>query len=115
MKKTMKKVWIIGLILIIIGAIIALWFLTRPFSEQNLPTVKYQDREYRLGSSQGLTVVEVKDKYNSEIVSSGSFYKKREIFISSIQPMIYPYIPTIIFLKQKNSNLFDAYSLVGGP
>lgn len=111
----MKKAWMIVLVLMIVAAIALLWFLIKPLFEQNLQTIKYQGREYRLGSAQGLTKAQVKDQFNVEIVSSTNFYKGREIYISNIQTMIYPNIPTIIFLKQKNTDLFDVYSLQGGP
>lgn len=107
----MKKVWIV--VLIIVAAIVGLWFLIKPVYEQKIfDRISYRNREYNLGLSGPMSLNELKDNKFGDAAPTGVFYHGREIYDSAIGSQ---YVPTVIFLKQKNSELFDIYSLIGGP
>lgn len=109
----MKKFWIAVLILIIVAAVIGLWFLIKPMYEQKIfDRISYRNREYNLGGNGPMTLGELKVNKFGDAAPTGVFYHGREIYDSAIGSQ---YVPTVIFLKQKNSDLFDIYSLVGGP
>lgn len=109
----MKKVWIVVLVLIIVAAIVGLWLLIKPVYEQKIfDRISYRSRQYRLGLTPAMNAQELQVNKFGDVQPTGKFIHGREIYDSSIG---FQYVPTVIFLKQKNSELFDIYSLVGGP
>lgn len=117
----MKKVWIIiaGLIIVLGAGVFLLW----KFWPVNYETIRYgkgsYKASYRLSSGSdflGLTQKQVEEKFFHPIIFSGDKYGGREIWIGDFRGTKYENAgDTIIYLKQKNADLFDVYSLQGGP
>lgn len=107
----MKKVWIIVLVLIIVLG--AGMFLTWKYWPVDFERFEYQHRIYRLSLSPAMTEQELKENSLGEIVPSGVYIHGREIYIGTVQ--IPDAADTIIFLRRKDSALFDIYELLGGP
>lgn len=78
----------------------------------NYDRISYRDRAYNLGGQGTMTVQELKENNFGEVAPTGIFYHSREIYDSAIGSQ---YVPTVIFLKQKNTERLDIYALVGGP
>lgn len=108
-----KLIIIVALIAVIAVAAVYLVILIKPIYEQRVfEIIKYKDRQYHLGSN-NMTLQELEAKNFGQAVSTGVFYHGREIYDSS--PANWQYPPTVIFLKEKDSDIFDTYSLSGGP
>ncbi|MBM2820741.1 MAG: hypothetical protein HW405_501 [Candidatus Berkelbacteria bacterium] len=112
----MKKVWIILLLGVIVGAGLVLWFLIKPIYNQKVfEVIRYGNGQYRLGLTPAMNLQELKQNNFGDVVSSGVFYHGREIYIKGGVEFPYGGGHAVIFLKQKDADLFDIYSLMGGP
>jgi len=95
----MKKVWIIvvGLIIVLGAGIFLLW----KFWPVDYEFIQYGQGHYRLGLTPAMTHEELQQNNFGDVVSSGVFYRGREIYIRDGVEFPYGGGHTVIFLKQK--------------
>ena len=111
-----KKLIIILLILVgvLIVTIIGVLVWRYYYSPTSFEIIRYRDRQYRIGFSDKMTAEQIKTEFKVDPISSGIFHRGREIYISKGDNTS-SYVPTVIFLKDKNSDNFNEYALMGGP